>query len=330
MTATLGFPVHAARHSLYGMTFSSDIPLPNLISGTGGAPEVRISRLNGLGSRPTVSPFLSIPRPTGKPWLSCFDETDGYRLQFPDLADFLVDRSGSIIRYTTARHTPPDVLQHLILNQVLPLILNLRGQEALHATAILTPNGVCAFAGPAGAGKSTLAASFQLAGYPVICDDCLVLREDRDRIVALPAYPGIRLAEDAVEGLKARSHVHRSNKRRTSKHLLLVKDPFCSFPSEPQPLIRVYTMAPFSTEKPSPGFRTPLIEPLSLRDGFIEVLACLFRLDVADRRMLHRQFEFVNRLTAHVPVSRLRVPHTFSTLAAVRRMIVEDLKRADR
>ena len=57
----------------------------------------------------------------------------------------------------------------------LPVVLNLRGQEAIHATAILVNGTGVAFLGPTGSGKSTLAASFMLAGYRALGDDCMAL-----------------------------------------------------------------------------------------------------------------------------------------------------------
>ena len=71
--------------------------------------------------------------------------------------------------------------------------LSLRGFAVLHASAVVTPFGACAFAATSGTGKSTLAASFQNAGYPTLTDDCLLHRVPRDAIYGVPSYPSVRL-----------------------------------------------------------------------------------------------------------------------------------------
>ncbi len=61
----------------------------------------------------------------------------------------------------------------------------------LHASANVVDGIVVAFAGPCGAGKSTLAAILERAGHAVASDDALLLRAQRDTIYAVPAYPGL-------------------------------------------------------------------------------------------------------------------------------------------
>ncbi len=110
---------------------------------------------------------------------------------------------------------PEDTIQHLLLDQVIPLVINLRGGEALHASAVLTSYGVVAFAGPAGSDKSTVAGSLLKEGYPFVSDDCLTLLEKNQEIYTIPAYPGLRLWDDAREHLFGEngSEVPRSSHR---------------------------------------------------------------------------------------------------------------------
>ena len=89
----------------------------------------------------------------GEPWLSCAKTNSGYLLRFNELADFEIDKAGREIICKPRPGIPDVTIQHLLLDQVIPLVINLKGGEALHASAILTRSGVVAFAGPAGSGN---------------------------------------------------------------------------------------------------------------------------------------------------------------------------------
>ena len=320
----------ATRYQIYGLTIISDAPLHELVpvaeAETDAKPDVWICFSSCRNKLPTPSNwFMSWSLPTGELWLSCAKDQRGYLLRFPELADFLVDSCGREIICFAGRETPPNTTRHLLLNQVLPLVLNLRGSDALHATAILTPLGVCAFTGPAGVGKSTLAASFFRAGYPVLSDDCLVLQSDGEKIVATPAYPGLRLWEDTIEALGEDHNISLPVAHYTSKKRLVPEYPH-NFSTGPRPLARIYSLVRSDENEGNAGPPNQLIERLSPRDGFMELIQTVFRLDINDRSMLLRQFCLLERVVAGVPVRRLYVPNAFSSLPAVREAIIADLK----
>jgi hypothetical protein len=318
------------RYRVCGLTLISDASLPELTPLTDpeshGATGIRVRF--GMRRDEEASPshwFMSWTLPTGELWLSCAKETRGYRLRFPDLADFLVDFEGLEIACEAWPETPPATIRHLLLDQVLPLVLTLRGRQALHATAVLTPHGVCAFAGPAGAGKSTLAASFLLAGYPVLSDDCLVLDEDHQSILATPAYPGLRLWDDTLVALGEALRLSLPVAHYTSKQRVFALDQGGAFLSNPHPVARIYCLEWQSEMKGAESLHNPIIEDLSHRDGFMKLITSTFLLDIADPMMLARQFHFLERVVSRVPIRRLRIPDTFLSLPAVRETILADL-----
>lgn len=236
-----------------------------------------------------------------------------------------MDRQGTDIVALANHETPPETLRHILLNQVLPLVLNLRGQDALHATAVLTPHGVCAFTGPAGVGKSTLAASFLIAGYPVISDDCLVLKEREGWIVAVPGYPGLRLWDDVAQSLSLDPKHLRSVAHYTAKHRLLLPDQRQAFPTEPLPLARLYLLSRSEGSKTCNEATAISLQPSPPRHAFMEILSSLFRLDIRNKAMLARQFCFIERLVAQAPIKQLSIPQTVSALPKVREAILADL-----
>lgn len=339
MTLSLDRPSQLLCYQVSGITLGSDVPIAELSHRESLNPadgwDIRV-RFLPESTQPLYpsSWLLTMALPGEEPWLSCADLEEqallenqpGYLLRVHDLADFLVSRQGTDIVALANIETPPETLHHILLNQVLPLVLNVRGQDALHATAVLTPHGVCAFAGPAGVGKSTLAASFLLAGYPVISDDCLVLKEREGRIVAVPGYPGLRLWDDVAQSLSLDPDHLSSVAHYTAKHRLLLPNQRQAFPTEPLPLTRLYILSPPESPEDRDEAAAIRLLPFQPRHAFMEILSCLFRLDIRDKTMLARQFCFIERLVAQVPVKRLSIPQTVSALPAVRNAILADLR----
>jgi hypothetical protein len=137
----------------------------------------------------------------GSIWLAFGKLETGYLLRFPELADFVVSADARTLRCYLRANCPPETIRHLLLNQVIPIVLSHLGNLVLHASACATPQGVMAFMGTTGMGKSTLAASFGLRGFAVLTDDCLLVEEQEERIITIPSYPGLRLWPDTVEAL---------------------------------------------------------------------------------------------------------------------------------
>jgi len=71
--------------------------------------------------------FMNWTLPGGEPWLSCAKTNTGYLLRFNQLADFEIDKTGGEIICRPRPGIPEDTIQHLLLDQVIPLVINLRG-----------------------------------------------------------------------------------------------------------------------------------------------------------------------------------------------------------
>jgi len=308
-------------------------PEASLASGQGDLPDeatihIRVGIRDQFPS-PTAW-MVTMKLPTGVPWFSYAKDRQGYLLRFYNLADFFVTSNGREILCGAEPDLPPSALHHLLLNQVLPLVLSLHGREALHATAVLTPSGVCAFVGPTGAGKSTLAASFLVAGYPVLSDDCLVLRENQELLLAIPAYPGLRLWEDSLEALPPGFYQSQPLTHKDQKHRVLGKNRQATFPTNPQPLVRIYLLPPPPDVEDKTDEIMPCIESITHRESFLDLLSSLFPLDITDKSLLARQFNFLGRVMSLVPIRRLRIPHNFSALPVAREAILADIQTGPR
>jgi len=325
LTADYGRVVPLYR--AYGILIDCDVLLPELALSPPGQHAVGAAiraRLNII--RPVefdaAEAFMRLYNAKGDEWFLSGRCTGGYLLRFVGVADFFVSERGDRIECcSTGAKILPETLRHLLLDAVIPEVLDLIGKESMHATAVLTDYGACAFIGPSGAGKSTLAASFALAGVPLLGDDCIVL-SGGDRLLLTPGYPGTRLWGDSVEALRidpARSHAiagYSSKRRAFDFH-------FSSLLSQPQPLARIFRLNRCN-DADSPA-DLPRIEQLSSAEAFMELISASYRFDPTDRAANLRQFHFLEQVVARVPVKKLVVPNDFIALPAVREMVLADL-----
>ena len=72
-----------------------------------------------------------------------------------------------------------DFIHDTYRRQALPMILQVRGHEVLHASAVAMPQGVVALCGESGVGKSTLAYGLHRRGYRLCADDAIGFQTSR-------------------------------------------------------------------------------------------------------------------------------------------------------
>lgn len=289
------------NYRLHGVTVASDIALPGVrrSAAPGGASiEISIDRADPQPDHHID--FFHHWRIKGRrgPWLSIGRRPGGYLLRFPDLADFDVSAAGDRIVCRPSARLADVTLQHLLLDQVLPLALSRAGHLVLHASAIHVPRlGCVAFVGSTGSGKSTLAAALGLRGWPVVTDDCLVVHGGSGHSMAVPGYPGLRLWRDAARGLglerdAAASVAHYTAKRRLAASAV-------RFRSAPSRLAVVFVLGRRRRGAPTRS-RT-----LGSRDRLMALAPYTHVMDVEDRRQLLHMFRSLSTLVTHVPVVRL-------------------------
>ena len=249
--------------------------------------------------------------------LSLARKGDGFLLRFPLLADFIIDAEGSRIGAWATPDTEEETLRHLLLDQVLPRVLGYKERLVLHASAVLVNGKAMAFAGNTGAGKSTLAANFQTAGYQVLTDDGLIVTAGESCSFALPVYPGLRLWPQSVAALfeepvsDAKVSCYSEKQR--------IKLPRQVGPSSAK-LSALYILSSVNSDDAagSIGFKR-----LSLRDACIELIRYSFQLDVSNIRHSAVLMASASAITQQLPVFTLSYPRDFSILPAVHEAILE-------
>jgi hypothetical protein len=109
---------------------------------------------------------------------------------------FLADESSVVAISDTG--ASPGLVEDAYFRNVLPLVMQLRGYEVLHASAVSTPGGLVVLCGVSGAGKSTFASAMSARGHRVWADDAVVLKIDSDDAVALQVPFRLGLRSDAA------------------------------------------------------------------------------------------------------------------------------------
>jgi hypothetical protein len=270
-------------------------------------------------ARPLVTiqdaPFHQWSFPDGTLWTQFYRQGGGYLLRFPDLADFEVSADGRTVQGFPAPGVTSPTVEHLYLNQVLPLALSRQGKLVLHGSAVDIGGQGVAFLGESGRGKSTLAASFATEGTRFLTDDGLLLEWVDGRCMIVPSHPSIRLWQDSQDALISNSSAVAPAVSFTSKSRFLA-GPEIAFCQEARPLHRLFFLGDGVVE-------TPTIEALRPAQALIELVKHSFLLDIEARDMLMRHFDDLTRL-AELPIYfRLDYPRDYSALPVVRKAIVE-------
>jgi hypothetical protein len=307
---------HSPLYQHSGFSLSSTLPLTELPAATlpaGHNPDFIFEPISGR-SPPARGPWIHHwDAGHGTPALSLARATaGGYVLRFPDLADFFIDGEDRQIMARSAPGTNSATLRHLLLDQVLPRVLAHRGHIVLHAASVQIHGRILAIAGTTGAGKSTLAASFLIAGHPLLSDDGLLLEPGERGTTARPTYPSLRLWPETVDRLFAHAPrmddmAHYSTKRR------VVMNPGAAGFREASPLAALYVLAP---RGPADTFGIAVTR-LAPADACMTIVSNTFQLDMTDRTRTAILLQTASLVAQQVPVFSLSLPDDLSLLPGI-------------
>jgi hypothetical protein len=207
-----------------------------------------------------------------------------------------------------------------MLGQALSFALVKQGFEPLHATAVIVEDEAVVFLGGNGFGKSTLAACFLEAGYRLLTDDLLILRESPDGVLAYPGPSRIKLFPDIARRFVGHAFGHVPMNSGTDKLILPIDEPLrCTVP--------VALRAIYALEDPDEVCRSEsaTIEALSTRAAFLELVKGTFNRRLVTPARLHRQCSGMASLAERIAVRKLRHSWEIDRLRDVRGIVLADL-----
>jgi hypothetical protein len=232
----------------------------------------------------------------------------GYLLRFPRQCDFAISGDAGRIDARPHRRVAPEVLEHLLADQVLPRCLAQRGELVVHAAGIALGPDIALFVGESGRGKSTLAGLFFRAGRTILSDDCLMLRPTPAAVRAVPTYPSLRLRPDSADALFPGEAALAPLSSYSEK-------PRFSVPDVSREAAGGRVAAVYFLGDADAGRTDMRIAPMARATACIRLMEQCFQLDILDRAAVQRLLGLAGEVVARVPAFTLDYPRDFGRAA---------------
>ena len=215
---------------------------------------------------------------------------------FPGTASFrFLPDQGNVVALAEANASPQSV-EDTYLRAVLPLVLQLRGHEVLHASAVSSPRGLVVFCGASGIGKSTSAHGLSRRGYALWADDAVVLDIEGDETRAFQVPFRLRLHADAAIFFRGDAEVRKTAAATPSRaplRTLVILDR----QADSMPLVRITRLEP--------------------TDAFVGLLPHAYYFGLSDPARKALMLDRYLRLASSVPTFEVRYRPGLGHIAAV-------------
>lgn len=294
-------------YSVFGLSVRSDRPLPELSQRRCDTQDcdalIQRANLQSVGADSGTQG--SLVRATSQEVILKYEQVGTVRIAH-----------GTTIEYDARPTCSPETLRVVLLGICLGVLLHQRGLLVLHASAAAIEGRAVAFIGEKGWGKSTTAAAFHKAGYPLVTDDILPVElEEGERPFVWPGYPQMKLWADSLEGTLGGSkdtleQVHPD----IEKYLKQVSH----LPQKQLPLGCICVL----------GFGEEIaIKPISGRIAFLQLLQHTYTRDIIDyTEASSRHLKQVTHLLRQVPAYHLVRPRGLEHLDHVVDCVVDIVK----
>ena len=283
-------------YSAYGLHWLSELPLP--FRPVGAARRVDVTVRAGA-----VADASLLPGAWKGVW--AHDSSGAFLINVARVARYRVEEGAAIV-VDPAGGGEADV-RTFLLGSVLGACLQQRGIVTLHASAVAVDGGAVLFAGGSGAGKSSLAAAFVRRGYGLLADDIGGVVLDRERrATVLPAFPCLRLWDDALDGPGGRARTFARARDDLEKYEVPVE----RFHAGPLAVRAVFVLSSHNRE----AIETALLPPAR---AFEALVAHTYRRRFLNRAGRRRQFGALAALAEQAAVVRVGRPVDLSCLGAL-------------
>jgi hypothetical protein len=186
--------------SLYGFEVKSQLPLTRLNVAPGIRGELRIDAAAEPLVAPATEPTSALVDGEGRCWYASYELDGGdVLLDLPPAVGFSLEPgAGRIV--VDGRGGGAELIEHRIASSAICMLLGLRGDLVLHASAVEVNGRAVLFCGPTLRGKSTLARALGEAGHRVLSEDGIAIALGEDGPVAFPGARGVRVRSREGDG----------------------------------------------------------------------------------------------------------------------------------
>ncbi|NOZ06934.1 MAG: hypothetical protein GXP41_11400 [Chloroflexi bacterium] len=313
-------------YRLYGLTLSTDFRFANhLLPGT-GTPDLTFACVDQPpdSSQQDATVYTSPYRAEDGESVLVLRHANNYDiLHFAHTADFYVWPERILCHLLNPDY---DYLVEIhLLGPVLSFWLERQGLPALHAAAVVVDDRAIAFLSANKGGKSSLAAAFMQAGFPLLSDDIVPVERAGGAFVGRPGYPQMRLwPEEAQHFLGCYEDLDLVHPMLSKRRVPVGGDGFGDFCDHSQPLACLYL--PERRDPANSGAQIEIV-PVSPRDAVFELIRHSFAVRMAEAVGLAAQrLDFFAQMAGQVPVRRLVYPSGFEHLPRVRDAVLADLQ----
>ncbi|MBI3591534.1 MAG: hypothetical protein HY094_09200 [Candidatus Melainabacteria bacterium] len=231
---------------------------------------------------------------------------------------FTISPDCSEIYYWAPTQKAKEEVRHLLLNTVIPLVMNHKNIETLHASSVLTSKGAIAFIGGSGDGKSTIAASLIQKGFHLVSDDKIPLYLHGEKIFIKSGPPEMNLWPRVREALNLKTIIQESQKKIFTSFTTL-QHAAGSFP-----LVQIYFLNPIKEISPA------AITSISKKEALYELIKNAQILDASDFNILKRLFLNLSQVTKHVPAKTLTYPKGIPNIEELSKILLLDINANER
>jgi hypothetical protein len=215
----------------------------------------------------------------------------GYGLQVPNVGTFFFRSASNAIMLVPNASAADELIQDAFHRIAVPLALQLRGPQVLHASAVVAGGGVVAVCGRSGAGKSTLGYCLSRRGNPLWGDDAVAFETHDDCVEVHPLPFRMRLRPQSAQWFDALDQQKGSE----------LSSPWLGG-SSPKPFRALVVL---ERDESSTGDDVQLVR-LGRADAFSAVLPHAYYVALSDENLNRRLLSAYLELADLVPVFALR------------------------
>ncbi len=294
------------NYNIFGLNFQSEVIIP----GFGTTKFSRVDVAIHFGNTPD---HLDKVISSGVLFESGKQE---FLLKLPNVGKYYVS-NGNQITIDPNPGASDDEIRLFLLGSVLGTILFQRGYLPIHGSAVEVDGKALMIIGNSAAGKSTLAATLNNAGFPLIADDLSAISlKDSGTCVIHPGIPFVKLWKDTLEVLYSNAEYEKV-RPQILKYLVPVNQG-----KMVQGEISIQTIINLSTH----NNKTIKITPISGADKFSILRDHIYRDQmIKGMDILEKHFLMLSKLANQIRLFQVERPATPLMLEALLDMVIKEI-----